>query len=354
MARYSISRLALRRMRWLCAAIGVFCTAMLVPTLPANATGDTTPPGAFDLVADAGEYQTGYQVATPYNNIYVTWLPSVDDQWSVSYEVIVDDQVARVVTDAYGTDPITKRIDVPDGSHVVSVTAIDAAGNRTVATHGLDVVVDKVDPWFTSWPRLFLRTGPITDEGYPMRFTWSGDDEGTGLVAARIGPNKDCCYTLSPTLTHYDFTLPPRSETVWRMWLVDGVGRVVKTPRSGYVAPAPWSETTHSGKWRKSDDTSATDGWEWLSQRQGDRFSITTAGKSIGWVTSTGPNRGRAEVMVGKKVVATVNLYSAQRRPARVVWTSLLPKQERTTVTIVNQSPSSRPTIGVDDLLVHS
>ena len=266
----------------------------------------------------------------------------------------MDNQVARVVTDAYGSDPITRRIEVPDGHHVVGVTAIDATGNRTASTHSLDVVVDKVDPWFTSWPRLFLRKGPVTDEGYPMRFTWSGEDEGTGLVAARIGPNKDCCYTLSPTLTHYDFTLPPRSETVWRMWLVDGVGRVVKTPRSGYVAPAPWSDTTHTGKWRRSDDAEAIDGSEWLSQRQGDRFSIRTAGKSIGWVTSTGPNRGRADVMVGKKVVATVNLYSTQRRPARVVWTSLLSKQEPTTVTIVNRSPSSRPTVGVDALLVHS
>src|SRR4029079_1348067 len=128
----------------------------------------------------------------------------------------------------------------------------------------------------------------------------------------------------------------PRSETAWRMWLVDGVGRVVKTPRSGYVAPALWSATTHSGKWHKSADASAIDGTEWLSQRQGDSFSITTEGKSIGWVTSTGPNRGRADVMIGKKVVATVNLYSAQRRPARVVWTSMLPRLERTTVTIVN------------------
>jgi hypothetical protein len=327
---------------------------LLFPTLPAHASADTTPPGAFDIVADVGEYQTGYSVASPYNNIYVTWLPSVDDQSSVSYEVTADDAVVRVVTDAYGSDPITRRVEVPEGTHVVAITAIDAAGNRTAATHALDVVVDKVDPWFTSWPRLSLRTGPVTDAGYPMRFTWSGDDEGTGLAAARIGPNDECCYTLPPTLTHYDFTLPPRSETVWRMWLVDGVGRVVKTPRSGYVAPAPWSETTRTGRWHRSADASALDGSEWLSDRAGDRFSITTAGKSIGWVASTGPNRGRADVMIDKKVVATVNLYSAHRRSAQVVWTTLLSKQEAQRVTIVNRSPSARPTIGVDALLVHT
>ena len=35
--------------------------------------GDTTPPAPFDFVADAGDYQTGYAVASPYSNIYVTW-----------------------------------------------------------------------------------------------------------------------------------------------------------------------------------------------------------------------------------------------------------------------------------------
>ena len=85
MAQSSTRRSGTAPDRWLSAVIGVFCTALLVPALPANATGDATPPGAFDLVADAGEYQTGYVVASPYNNIYVTWLPSVDDQSSVTY-----------------------------------------------------------------------------------------------------------------------------------------------------------------------------------------------------------------------------------------------------------------------------
>jgi hypothetical protein len=341
-------------MRAVTAVVGVLCATLLLPVLPVSACDDTNPPGSFDIVSDIGDYQVGYSVASPYNNIYVTWMPAIDDQSSVSYQVTVDDLVVRVVTDAYGSDAITRRVDVPDGMHVVAITAFDAAGNSSAATHTLDVVVDKVDPWFTSPPRLSLRTGPVTEAGYPMRFTWSGADEGTGLVAARIGPNQDCCFTLAPTLTHYNFTMPPRSEMVWRMWLVDGVGRVVKTPRSGYVAPASWSDTSHSGHWRKTDDSAALDGWEWSSDHAGDRFCVTTAGKSIGWVTSTGPNRGRADVLIGKKLVAIVNLYSAHRQPAQVVWAGPLPKHNAKTVTIVNRSPSGRPTIGVDALLIHS
>jgi hypothetical protein len=58
--------------------------------------------------------------------------------------------------------------------------------------------------------------------------------------------------------------------------------------------------------------------------------------------------------MVGKRVVASVNLYSADRRPARVVWTGQLPRHKTGTVTIVNRSSSARPTIGVDAFLIHT
>jgi hypothetical protein len=341
-------------MRWGVAGLGLLCASVIAPALPASASGDGTPPAPFDFVSDAGDYQTGYSVASPYNNIYVTWLPTTDDQSAVTYEVSVDEVVAVVVADANGVSAITKRVDVPDGSHIVALAAIDASGNRTASTHTLDVVVDKVDPWFTSSPRLSLRIGPVTETGYPMRYTWSGSDEGTGLVAARIGPDRDCCFTLSPARTHYDFTLPPRSETCWRMWLVDGVGRVAKVPRSGYVAPALWRDTTHSGRWHQADGAGALDGSEWLSERPGDRFSVTAQGRSIGWVASTGPRKGRADVMVGKRVVASVNLYSADRRPARVVWTGQLPRHKTGTVTIVNRSSSARPTIGVDAFLIHT
>jgi hypothetical protein len=327
---------------------------VLLPALPASASGDVTPPNPFDFVADSGDYQTGYGVASPYNNIYVTWQVTSDDQSAVSYEVTVDGVLDRVVTDTYGWLTVTKRVEVPDGSHVVGVTAVDASGNRQDATHSLDVVIDKIDPWFTTKPQLLLRTGPVTSAGYPMRYTWTGTDEGTGLVAARIGPNQECCYTMSPTRKRFDFTVPPQSPTVWRLWLVDGVGRLVKTPRSGYVDPAPWSSTKHSDRWHKVDDSTALDGSEWVSTHPGDRFSITATGESIGWVTSTGPHRGRADVMVGNKVVDTVSLHSRHRRAAQVVWTARLSGRKATKVTIVNRSSGSRDTIGVDALLLHT
>jgi hypothetical protein len=321
---------------------------------PASATSDTTPPHEFDFVADAGDYQDGYYVASPYNNIYVSWQPALDDESEVTYEITVDGLVTRTITEVYDNPTITKRVEVPDGRHSVGVTAVDASNNRRSSTHTLDVVIDKVSPVFTSWPRLLMRTGPVTADGYPMRYTWSGSDEGTGLVDVRIGPNPECCFQTTPDRTHFDFAIPPRSETVWRVFLIDGVGRMVKTPRNAYITPVPWTQTSRSDGWRRVVDKSSLDGSEWVSTSIGERFRVTAEGKSLGWVASTGPKRGRADVLVNGRVVDRVNLYSAVRRPARVVWTSALPKHNAATITIVNRSPTSRRTVGVDALLVQN
>lgn len=343
-----------RRVQWLIGASSAVLLLSAWPAVPAAAESDTTPPSEFDFFADAGDYQTGYGVASPYNNIYVSWGPSFDDESNVSYEITVDGVVTRTIVGVYGYPIITKRIEVPDGHHVVAVNAVDASSNRRASTHTLDVVIDKISPVFTSWPRLLMRTGPVTTDGYPMRYTWSGSDEGTGLVDVRIGPNPECCYQTTPDRTHFDFTIPPRSEMVWRVFLIDGVGRMVKTPRDGYVAPVAWNKTSRSDGWRRAVDESSLDGSEWVSTSLGEKFRVKAEGKSIGWVTSTGPKRGRADVLVNGRLVDSVNLYSAARRPARVVWTTMLPKNEAATITIVNRSPSSRRTVGVDALLVQN
>ncbi|MCZ3386780.1 MAG: hypothetical protein LH630_07395 [Actinomycetia bacterium] len=319
---------------------------------PAFASGDTTPPSPFDIIAGAGEYQTGYLVAAPYNNIYVSWESTVDETSAVSYEVIVDGVVVRVVSDADGHSTITRRIDVFEGEHVVEVVALDAIGNRQSAAHSLDVVVDKVSPTFTSFTLLLLRRGQVTDDGYPMRYTWTGTDVGTGLSQVRIGPTPDCCYSTGPGRTSFDFTVEPESSVAWRLWLYDGVGRTTYTVRDGYVSPVPWGDTRRSDGWRRTADGAAMDDSQWRSTHQGDRLKATVEGRSVAWVASTGPTRGRADVIVNGRVVDTVSLYSAKRHVQEVVWATKLPLGTASSVVIVNRSGSVRPTVTVDALLL--
>lgn len=327
---------------------------VLVGATSAAADPDTQAPDPFDIVADAGEFQTAYSVAAPYNSIYVTWEATTDDTSAVSYEVTVDDAVVRLVTDVDGYILVTKRVEVPEGRHVVGVTAVDAAGNRQPAEHTLDVVVDKVSPTFTSFPLLLLRIGRVTDAGYPVRYTWTGTDVGTGLAQVTIGPSSECCFTVSPELTSFDFTVEPESPVAWRLRLYDGVGRIGRVIRDAYISPVPWSESRHSNGWTQRPDSSAIDDSEWVSSTKGDRFSFKAVGRSVAWVATTGPTRGRADVLLNGRVVDTVSLTTAKRHEARVVWASKLPLGQESTVTIVNRSKGSRQVVGVDALLLQA
>ena len=141
------------RARWLTGALGTLMLLAAWPAVPATAADDdTTPPSVFDILPDLGDYQTGYSVASPYSNIYITWETATDEESAVTYEVILDGTVQRIVTEGAGYTSITKRVEVPEGTHEVGVVAVDAAGNRRPSTHTLDVVVDKVSPIFTSFP----------------------------------------------------------------------------------------------------------------------------------------------------------------------------------------------------------
>ncbi|MCZ3387788.1 MAG: hypothetical protein LH645_01410 [Actinomycetia bacterium] len=326
--------------------------ASLLGMSTALASSDTTAPSPFDILPDAGDYQTGYSVAAPYSNIYVSWQAAYDESSAVSYEMTVDGTVVRVVADVEAYLTITKRVEVPEGSHVLGVIALDAAGNRQTAVHTLQVVVDKVSPTFTSFPLLLLRRGQVTEDGYPMRYTWTGADVGTGLSQVRIGPGADCCYTTDPWRTSFDFTVEPESSVAWRLRLYDGVGRTTVTVRDGYVSTVPWSQTDRSKTWQRKSDPKAVGGSEWLSTMAGDRLKVDVDGRSVGWVATTGPTRGRADVLLNGRVVDTVNLYSAKRHEGRVVWAGKLPLGTANTLSIVNRSTKARHSVGVDALLL--
>jgi hypothetical protein len=57
----------------------------------------------------------------------------------------------------------------------------------------------------------------------------------------------------------------------------------------------------------------------------GRRATITVTAPGLAVVSNTGPDRGIMEIRVDGDRVATVDLYSATRRKARVVWAASLP-----------------------------
>jgi hypothetical protein len=322
-------------------------------TQPASAAGgDTTPPAPFDLVADAGDYQTGYSIASPWTSVSVSWVLTSDTQSALVYDLAVDGAVQRTVAPDHTYSTMTKRVDVPEGRHQVTVTAVDSAGNRRNANQSLDVLVDGHSPTFTSVPKLLMRRGPVSMDAIPVRYTWTATDVGSGLAQVRIGYGPTCCTFVDVNATRYDFTVASHSDRNWRVFLYDGVGRREHFASPVQIDAVPNSDLKRHGSWRMRPVSGALGQTEWLSRTSGDRMAVRVRGRSVAWVATTGPKRGTAYVYVDNRRVAKVNLSAAKARTARTVWTSPLVRGSSHQVAIVNGSSTKRSTIGVDAILV--
>jgi hypothetical protein len=77
---------------------------------------------------------------------------------------------------------------------------------------------------------------------------------------------------------------------------------------------------TYSGKWKKVRDTHASGNTTTYSTRDGSRASLTFKGRAVGFVTSKGPNRGVAHIIVDGVRRATVSLYAPRVRQTQLVF----------------------------------
>jgi len=342
-------------------ALGTVVAASFTATLPAAAAvaatvEDSNAPAAFDIVADAGDYQTGFAIASPWTSVSVSWYLTTDDassQLDISYEMAVDGVLARTVkAQDVSLGTFSKRLDVPDGSHVLTVAAIDEAGNRREANQQLTVVVDKVSPTFAPGAALQIRRAHVTSDAVPMRFTWQARDVGTGISYFRVGYGNSCCFETGPKATAANFTIPTYSDRTWRVHAVDGVGRTDHVSRQAWIRPLGDRRIGYRDGWKSQRLAGSFSGSEHTSNDRGDRAVFDVEGRGFAWVATLGPKRGVADVYVDGRLKATVNLKAASLRPSEVVHVQPVRFGGQHRVVIVNRSPRERPTISVDAILV--
>ena len=329
-----------------------------VPAVAAVAAVDTEAPAPFDLVADAGDYQTGFAIASPWTSVSASWYLTTDDvssQLDISYEMAIDGVVQRTVQaqdTALGT--YTKRLDVPDGSHVLTITAIDEAGNRQPANQQLSVVVDKFDPTFMPGASLDMRRAHVTPEAVPMRFTWKARDVGTGLSSFRVGYGSTCCFETGPKATSANFDIPTYSDRTFRVIASDGVGRTDHVSRKAWIRPLAAKQLDYRGGWNAQRVSGSFSTKEHTSNDRGDRAIFDVRGRAFAWVATLGPKRGVADVYVDGRLVDSVNLRADSLRPSEIVYVRQVSVGHQHRVVIVNRSPRDRATIGVDAILIQS
>ncbi len=94
--------------------------------------------------------------------------------------------------------------------------------------------------------------------------------------------------------------------------VTDDLGNVAGTVDDLLRAPTTASESSLGATftWRKVVDKKAKGGSYFSEHRKGARASWTFSGKSVGWLTVTGPSYGKADVYIDGKRKSTVNNYT--------------------------------------------
>ncbi len=218
------------------------------------------------------------------------------------------------------------------GARTVYVQWQDGAGNWSGVRS--DTIILDTTPPVVRAPNASLRNGNIVasaSESVPVTVAWSASDTNgvAGYEARRsengaspIGVSLPSPATTSitryhqPGLTNWRYDVRARD----RAGNVSGWATGSQFSVGGYQETAP--DISYSGYW-----TPGSYSWFWggkvrYSGVVGRRATLTFQGSKVGWVSTRGPNRGKAEVWLNGVRKATVDLYAPKLQMRRLVYTA--------------------------------
>jgi hypothetical protein len=251
-----------------------------------------------------------------------------------------------------------------DGNYVFKVTGTDPAGNTSTPGAGSSyqfAVAAVAPPSITSAPAATLTglttarvgtsattttAGPITassTSGAPVTISWAGTACQSGTTNCNIdhyvlqesvnGAGFGTVALPSPAATSIVRTLKvsptnqPSAATTYRYQVqaVDKQGNL-----SAFISAAAVTvpdtdnsfQSSFGGGWSGINLASAFGGSFQESTTAGATANPANAApaSSLAWVSTLGPDRGKAQVKIDGQIVATVDLYALTQSTAQVVW----------------------------------
>jgi hypothetical protein len=115
---------------------------------------------------------------------------------------------------------------------------------------------------------------------------------------------------------------------------------------------APFDGVTLSGTWTRAPSVNAYSELPVYSKQAGATATIAFEGRSVSWIATRGPTRGKARVLVDGVLVTTVDLRASSTQYRRVVfgmsWVNAGPHSLEIRVV----GTSGRPRVDLDALVV--
>lgn len=236
------------------------------------------------------------------------------------------------------------------------VVATGPSGAALATSETRYLVADPTAPTVTGPRRGFATGVPLAGGRIQTRIPWSGTDVGSGIARYELHQqtNGGAWTTVSTTLTSPSTTRALATEAThrFRVRAVDFAGNVGAWAYGDALRVSRLSEAngriSYSGTWSTSTSSVFWGGQAKASSRAGSRASLTFTGRSVAWVASMGPTRGKADVYVNGSKVATVDLYSATSKHQQVAWAGSWTTAAARTISIRVQGTSGRPRVDLD------
>jgi murein DD-endopeptidase MepM/ murein hydrolase activator NlpD/lysophospholipase L1-like esterase len=209
-----------------------------------------------------------------------------------------------------------------EGQTTVTYFAKDESGNRE-ARRSVIVKIDTTLPVVTA-PTVSLRADALSQGNAFVDISWSGADVGIGSGLRKFvvqqslnGGRTWKSLSAATLLTSLHVPVSPGQIYQFRVRAYDKAGNISDWETSQPVIVDALQELSsaivyrYSGAWFVGSVSGASGGSVKYSAATGTSATITFTGTSVGWLTTTGPNRGIAEIWIDGILSGTVDLYSS-------------------------------------------
>jgi alpha-tubulin suppressor-like RCC1 family protein len=305
------------------------------PVATATTVVDMAPPGA----------EASLPAATRLRDVPLT-VSSHDDGSGVGAWLVSEIGITPRPDDPrwQTSRPERALLSVGDGTKRVYVWTMDEAHNVSPPA-AAKTRLDTRPPTGGTVPVLGLRGSLTTTSAVPVRLTWgAATDESPGTLHYELmwlapGATKWTTVSLpTPTARTRDLVLRPGTWR-FRVRALDAAGNPgswrVASPVVVRIVSEGSSSVGYAGRWVRAAVTGAVGGTVRASSTAGASATIRTTARGIGFVSTRGPSRGKAEIWVDGVRVATVDLYASTRQPARLVWSRSWPSLDTHRVILV-------------------
>jgi subtilisin family serine protease len=243
----------------------------------------------------------------------------------------------------------------PPGTYDIEVRA---ASGDALKTTTVRLLLDSPAPIPAGAPRMNLRSGTQTGKvTLPVRVKWdavSGASRYELQVSRDGGPWSALATTTARRVdantwpgSFYRYRVRAQQNGVWGSWLVGAAS--LATP---YYAP--FEGVNLSGSWSISPIKKAYSELPSYSTQAGARATLDFTGRSVSWISSRSPGRGKARVYIDGALAATVDLYSSSVQHRRVVFSRAWATEGEHRIRIEVLGTANRPRVDVDSIAVVS